>query len=362
MAGQPVGQPADQQRVAAGGVVARPHEGVGHRTAIALGEHRAGRGRRQRREPDRRDQGRTERAARPRRREQQHGQGVEPVREELQEPRRRAVGPVQVVDDKQLRALLRQRRHQPVQPVKNPERRLRVGRGVREHDGPGERGGAGERAAACAGRHPPQTRLEQLAHDAPGVRLLQLGPARDGRGKAALARRLAHPLEHARLPDAHGALQNYRRPSPARRRVERVADNRELVFALVEPDEHVRSGVYGRLADSPKAIQSRAWRLRDRSPAPGRGSRDSASGGTATSRAARSRFPRMDMSSAGVCRRAASARRRREGASGVDLNTVRRWHRDEVWAMHEAEIETTLEGQVPVGAGWFVLNLGEMAW
>ena len=30
--------------------------------------------------------------------------------------------------------------------------------------------------------------------------------------------------------------------------------------------------------------------------------------------------------------------------------------------MQEARIETTPEGQVPVGAGWFVLNLGEMAW
>ena len=30
--------------------------------------------------------------------------------------------------------------------------------------------------------------------------------------------------------------------------------------------------------------------------------------------------------------------------------------------MHEAEIETTPEGQVPVGGGWFVLSLGEMAW
>ena len=30
-------------------------------------------------------------------------------------------------------------------------------------------------------------------------------------------------------------------------------------------------------------------------------------------------------------------------------------------ALHEAEIETTPEGKVPVGGGWFVLNLGEMA-
>ena len=30
--------------------------------------------------------------------------------------------------------------------------------------------------------------------------------------------------------------------------------------------------------------------------------------------------------------------------------------------MHEAEIETTPEGKVPAGGGWFVLNLTEMAW
>jgi quercetin dioxygenase-like cupin family protein len=30
--------------------------------------------------------------------------------------------------------------------------------------------------------------------------------------------------------------------------------------------------------------------------------------------------------------------------------------------MQEAQIETTPEGQLPAGAGWFILNLGEMAW
>jgi uncharacterized cupin superfamily protein len=30
--------------------------------------------------------------------------------------------------------------------------------------------------------------------------------------------------------------------------------------------------------------------------------------------------------------------------------------------MREAQIEKTPEGQVPVGGGWFILNLGEMAW
>jgi hypothetical protein len=30
--------------------------------------------------------------------------------------------------------------------------------------------------------------------------------------------------------------------------------------------------------------------------------------------------------------------------------------------MQEAEIQQTPEGQVPVDGGWFILNLGEMAW
>ena len=30
--------------------------------------------------------------------------------------------------------------------------------------------------------------------------------------------------------------------------------------------------------------------------------------------------------------------------------------------MREADIEQTPEGQVPVDGGWFILNLGEMAW
>jgi hypothetical protein len=30
--------------------------------------------------------------------------------------------------------------------------------------------------------------------------------------------------------------------------------------------------------------------------------------------------------------------------------------------MREAQIDKTPEGQVPVGGGWFILNLGEMAW
>ncbi len=30
--------------------------------------------------------------------------------------------------------------------------------------------------------------------------------------------------------------------------------------------------------------------------------------------------------------------------------------------MREAQIEPTPEGRLPVDGGWFILNLGEMAW
>jgi uncharacterized cupin superfamily protein len=36
--------------------------------------------------------------------------------------------------------------------------------------------------------------------------------------------------------------------------------------------------------------------------------------------------------------------------------------RDTLHGMHEAQIQTTPEGQVPAGDGWYILNLGEMAW
>jgi hypothetical protein len=49
------------------------------------------------------------------RRQQQHRHGVEPVSEELQEPDRGAVGPVQVIDDQQLRPLCREAGHEPVE-------------------------------------------------------------------------------------------------------------------------------------------------------------------------------------------------------------------------------------------------------
>ena len=157
---QSLGQPADQQRIASGGAVARLDERGGDRGAVALGEHCGRRIERQRRELDRcRERRRAKRTlarggGRPLSRQHQCRDGVEPVRKELQEPDRGAVGPVQVVDDEQLRPLRRQRGDEPIQAVEHAERRVGVawrhGR-VRQHDRTGQRGGTGKRPAARIG-------------------------------------------------------------------------------------------------------------------------------------------------------------------------------------------------------------------
>jgi hypothetical protein len=80
------------------------------------------------------------------------------------------VGPLRVVDEQDERALVRQRGGQPVEAVHDPERVARLRRLEAERSG-SQRGRAGQPWAHCV-------RLEQLAHDAVAVRLLQHRAAR----------------------------------------------------------------------------------------------------------------------------------------------------------------------------------------
>ena len=217
--------------------------------AVALGEHGGRRLERQRRELDRRRERRRAKRAlargggRPLSRQQQCGDGIEPVREELQEPDRGAVGPVQIVDDEQLRPLRRQRGDEPVQTVEHAERRVGVAgrqRCVRQHDGRRQRGGAGERPAARLGGHAAQPRLEQLADDPPRVRRLQIGSASARHGDVARPRRITRQLEQARLPDPRRPLHDDHLPSPRDHLVERIDDRPRLGLTLVKAAQHAR--------------------------------------------------------------------------------------------------------------------------
>jgi hypothetical protein len=246
---KPVNKPPEQKRVAARRAVARLDERGGHRRAVALRQHRSSRIPRQ---GDELERGRKRSAAerdvlrrhgRPPGRKQQHRERVEPVREELEEAHRGAVRPLQVVDDEQLRALVRQRGHQPVETMEHAERRIDVAIGTRparQDDRPGQRGRAGKRPATQLHGHAAQSGLEQLPHDAPRVGRLEIGPARAAHREPAPLSRIPRHLKDARFPDPRRPLHHQHAASSRCRRVERIDDGPRLAIALMKATRHAR--------------------------------------------------------------------------------------------------------------------------
>jgi hypothetical protein len=57
----------------------------------------------------------------------EHAQGVEATREHTEEPQRRLVGPLHVVDEQDQQPTGREVRAQPVQAVERPEARVDLG-------------------------------------------------------------------------------------------------------------------------------------------------------------------------------------------------------------------------------------------
>ena len=159
----------------------------------------------------------------------------------------RHVGPVQVVDDQQLRPVSHERGHEPVEAVQHTERCVRFdGRRFRQHHRPGQRRRTGERPGARGARHAAQPRLEQLADDPPRVRDLEVRRASARHGEAPRPALLADTLEQARLPDPGGALDDHG-SSPARTsRLERRDDDLQLALSLVEPGNHAWRESMGR--------------------------------------------------------------------------------------------------------------------
>ena len=236
-----VQQLADEQRVAAGGAVARlPERAVGLAAQPARDEvadgvlaQRAG--------PDvcggrvvgdlgqQRRVGRRVAAAHAG--GDQHGLTFEPAHEVGEEAQRRAVAPLQVVDLEQQRALGREVERQPVQAVQSGERRVAACRhavaGGGEHDLRGGRG-AGQRRRV--GDHA----LEQLADDAERELALELARARVEHERAVGARAAAELGEQARLADPGRALDQHRAALPHRRLGEQRVQQRDLAVALDE--------------------------------------------------------------------------------------------------------------------------------
>ena len=157
---------------------------------------------------------------------QHHGQAFQAAGQIGDEPLRRLIRPVQVVDRQQQRCALRDVDGQPVQAVQDRERvliasRLAAGQG---------QGGQRHRVVrpplpAALG---PYLGLEQLPYHAPGVPVLELGGARRQHRHACLGRLFARMPQQARLADSRLALHQQRRPRTRACRFDRGRDRGEI--------------------------------------------------------------------------------------------------------------------------------------
>ena len=124
------------------------------------------------------------RLGRPRRRDNRDRQLLEPSPKVVQKAQRRLVSPVRVVDAEQQRRAPPQVRAQPVEPVQDPERRVRRLVGERTlgcRDAEQRRcppGGAREQLRSLRRRRRDYRGLEQLARETVGELPLQFRPPR----------------------------------------------------------------------------------------------------------------------------------------------------------------------------------------
>ena len=144
-------------------------------------------------------------------RDQQHRQPVQAAREVAQEPQRRGVAPLHVVDRDHQRAVGAQVADDPVQPVQDREQALRVTgarragvRDVEHRRGTGRRAGEQPLAALRVGQH----RVEQLPGDAEAELLLQRASPGAEHGRTGCVSLVAHQRQQAGLADAGRSLDD----------------------------------------------------------------------------------------------------------------------------------------------------------
>ena len=136
------------------------------------------------------------------------GQAREPVREMKQEPQRRLVGPLGVVDGEKQRGAFGEVDHQPIQPVQGGERDVAglLGRSDVGEDRFGQPRRARQQPIAFGAVSTDQRAFEQLANDPEAEPTLQLSAAGGQHGHLCRAGATAQRLQQHRLPDACRAL------------------------------------------------------------------------------------------------------------------------------------------------------------
>ena len=191
---------------------------------------------------------------------------LQPRQQEGQEPQRRGVGPVGVVDGDHERVVTGQVGAQPVQPVQYRERGVgrlglaRVGVGTREGQHPGRDPCRSlEQVGPPAGGSCGQGRLEQLARHAEGEVALQLAATGPQNANSGGAGGVGGSLDQRRLADAGGALQHEQRPLVGLCPRQRLVDAAELGLAFQYPHvihlpgAHVGGEVVARVRDERRA-------------------------------------------------------------------------------------------------------------
>ena len=241
---------AEEQRVAAGRLVARVGELDVDVARERLADQRRGRVQRQRL---RADHDRTRVAdhlgderllvrlgGRARPDDDEDRQSLEPARGVAQPAKRCGVAPVQVVDGEQQRLARREVSGEPEEPVQRRERvvrkSLRVAQPPLVEERRGERGGAREQLLALLSRGEREHGLEELANDAERELVLPLAAARGQHPHPRRGRERARLADEAGLPDPGVALDRDEATVAPARNLDHRAQRRELRLAL-EQDE-----------------------------------------------------------------------------------------------------------------------------
>jgi hypothetical protein len=171
--------------------------------------------------------------------DEQDGQLLDPPGQVAEERQRARVGPVQVVDHGDERPLVGHLDQEPEQPVQQLEARLRA---VRERDRRlrGQRGlrarrRLGEPVRPLGRRGASDEALEQLAHDAVGEALLELGAAGAQHGHAGVGGERAGHRAERRLAHAGRTDHGHDVPATAGQRAQRADQRLVLRPPLQQP-------------------------------------------------------------------------------------------------------------------------------
>ena len=152
-----------------------------------------------------------------------------------EEPQRRRVRPLGIVDREQQRATPCEVRRQPVQAVEDAEERVRAGRERRARERRREGRRPREQLGSLRLARPRQRRLEQLADDPEREVVLELGRAGREDGEPAVGRRAPGLCEQARLADAGRPDHREQRAVTGRRALEERGRQCQFGIALQQP-------------------------------------------------------------------------------------------------------------------------------